>query len=322
MSLASIQKMMVEDMESVNALIRKYLHSDVELIRRIAHYIIDNKGKRLRPLLTLLCARACGYSGNRHSLVAAIIEFIHTATLLHDDIVDGSDMRRGRKTANRVWGNEASVLVGDFVFSRAFEMMLYTNEMRVMEILAHASNTIAEGEVMQLLHHNDPDITERHYMKVIESKTAKLFEVACQLGAVLAGQSREIEDACTAYGRNIGTAFQLKDDVLDYQSSYEKTGKDSGSDLAEGKPTLPLIHALQNSSGEDAEMLRKAVVNGGTQYTDKVMAVIESTGAIAYTEGFVSEQARLAGRHIEALPDNRYREALMELTEFVISRVS
>lgn len=323
MSLASIQKMMAEDVERVNALIRKYLYSDVELINQVAHYIIDNKGKRLRPLLTLLCARACGYTGDRHALVAAIIEFIHTATLLHDDVVDDSGMRRGCKTANTIWGNEASVLVGDFVFSRSFEMMVDAGQMRVMEILARASNTIAEGEVMQSLYRGDPDTTEQHYMKMIESKTAKLFEAACRLGAVLAKQPQEIERACAVYGRHIGIAFQLKDDVLDYRSSYGEMGKAPGSDLIGGKPTLPLIYALQNSnSGEQTKILREAVVNGGTQRLKEVLATIESTGGIAYTEGIAGEQARIAREHIEALPDSRHREAMIELTEFAISRTS
>lgn len=311
---------MAEDMESVNVIIRRHLHSGVALIDQIAHYIIDNGGKRLRPLLVLLCARACGYTGNQHALVAAIIEFIHAATLLHDDVVDDSSMRRGCKTANTVWGNEASVLVGDFVFSRSFQMMVDVGEMHVMEILARTSNTIAEGEVMQLLSLNDPDITEARYVSVIQSKTAKLFEAACQLGALLAEQSQEIEAACAAYGIHIGTAFQLKDDVLDYQSSPDALGKNPGDDLAEGKPTLPLIHALRNSSGNEAKALREAVINGGAQYMDAVTAAIESTNAIAYTEGIAGEQVRIARQHIEILPDTQYRDALMDLTEFAVSR--
>lgn len=320
MKFKSIQNLLSEDMESVDALIRKYLHSDVALINKMAHYIIDSGGKRLRPLLALLCARACGYKGDKHALVAAIIEFIHTATLLHDDVVDESRMRRGHKTANYIWGNESSVLVGDFVFSRSFEMMVDTGEMRVMEILAHASNTIAEGEVMQLLNCNDPDTTEERYMAVIQSKTAKLFEAACQLGAILANQSQEIEHACATYGVHIGTAFQLKDDVLDYQSTADEMGKNLGDDLAEGKPTLPLIHALKNSSGSTARILREAIVNGGKQHMDEVLAAIESTNAIQYTEETAIKQAQSAKKTIELLPDNKYRDALFDLTEFAISR--
>lgn len=307
-------------MESVNAVIRKYLHSDVELINQMASYIINSGGKRLRPLLALLCARACGYSGDKHALVAAIIEFIHTATLLHDDVVDESSLRRGHETANSIWGNESSVLVGDFVFSRSFEMMVDVGEMRVMEILARASNTIAEGEVMQLLNCNDPDTTEDRYMAVIKSKTAKLFEAACQLGALLAKQPQETERACAAYGVHIGTAFQLKDDVLDYQSSADEMGKNLGDDLAEGKPTLPLIYALKNSNGSTAEIIREAIINGGKQHMNEVLAAIELTNAIAYTENAATKQAQAAKQIIEILPDNKYRNALIDLTEFAISR--
>lgn len=311
---------MHEDMECVNAVIRKYLHSDVELINQMASYIINSGGKRLRPLLALLCARACGYSGDKHALVAAIIEFIHTATLLHDDVVDESSLRRGHETANSIWGNESSVLVGDFVFSRSFEMMVDVGEMRVMEILARASNTIAEGEVMQLLNCNDPDTTEDRYMAVIQSKTAKLFEAACQLGALLAKQPQETERACAAYGVHIGTAFQLKDDVLDYQSSADEMGKNLGDDLAEGKPTLPLIYALKNSNGSTAEIIREAIINGGKQHMTEVLAAIESTNAIAYTENVAAKQAQAAKQIIKILPDNKYRNALIDLTEFAISR--
>ena len=307
-------------MESVNAVIRLYLHSDVELINKMASYIIESGGKRLRPMLVLLCARACGYTGEKHALVAAIIEFIHTATLLHDDVVDESSLRRGHETANSIWGNESSVLVGDFVFSRSFEMMVDVGEMRVMEILAHASNTIAEGEVMQLLNCNDPDTSEDRYMAVIQSKTAKLFEAACQLGALLAKQPQETERACAAYGIHIGTAFQLKDDVLDYQSSAEEMGKNLGDDLAEGKPTLPLIYALKNSNGTTADIIRESIINGGKQHMEEVLTAIESTNAIEYTENAAIKKAQTAKRIIEILPDNEYRDALFYLTEFAISR--
>lgn len=320
MDFRNIQDLVAEDMDGVNAAIRQYLHSDVALISQMANYIINSGGKRLRPMLAILCARACGYSGKQHSLVAAIIEFIHTATLLHDDVVDESSMRRGHETANAIWGNESSVLVGDFVFSRSFEMMVDVGEMRVMEILARASNTIAEGEVMQLLNCNDPETTEERYMMVIQSKTAKLFEAACQLGAVLAGQDKKIEQACAAYGTHIGTAFQLKDDLLDYQASPDEMGKNLGDDLAEGKPTLPLIYALKNSSGASAELIRNAIINGGKQHMQEIMQVIESTNAIAYTEDSANQQALLAKQQIESLPSNPYRDALLELTDFAITR--
>ncbi len=320
MDFKSVQGLVAEDMEGVNSAIRQYLHSDVALISQMASYIINSGGKRLRPIMAILCARACGYAGNKHSLVAAIIEFIHTATLLHDDVVDESNLRRGHETANAIWGNESSVLVGDFVFSRSFEMMVDVGEMRVMEILARASNTIAEGEVMQLLNCNDPDTTEERYMMVIQSKTAKLFEAACQLGAVLAGESSEVEQACAAYGTHIGTAFQLKDDLLDYQASPEEMGKNLGDDLAEGKPTLPLIYALKNSSGEAAEMLRNAIINGGKQNMQEILKVIESSNAIVYTEEAANQQANIARQQIELLPNNKYRDALLELANFAITR--
>jgi octaprenyl-diphosphate synthase len=322
MDFKSVQNLVNEDMDGVNAAIRHYLHSDVALISEMANYIINSGGKRLRPILAILCARACGYSGDKHCLVAAIIEFIHTATLLHDDVVDESSLRRGNETANAIWGNESSVLVGDFVFSRSFEMMVDVGEMRVMDILSRASNTIAEGEVMQLLNCNDPDTTEERYMKVIQSKTAKLFEAACQLGAVLAGESKEVEEACASYGRHIGTAFQLKDDLLDYQASPEEMGKNIGDDLAEGKPTLPLIYALKNSEGATAQMIRDAITNGGKQHMQEVLQVIQATEAIAYTEESAYQQAQIARQHIEKVSSNSYREALLALTDFAITRAA
>ena len=320
MDFKKVQNLVSEDMDGVNASIRQYLHSDVALISEMANYIINSGGKRLRPILAILCARACGYSGQNHHLVAAIIEFIHTATLLHDDVVDESSLRRGNETANAIWGNESSVLVGDFVFSRSFEMMVDVGEMRVMEILARASNTIAEGEVMQLLNCNDPDTTEERYMMVIQSKTAKLFEAACQLGAILAGESKQVEQACAAYGRHIGTAFQLKDDLLDYQASPEEMGKNIGDDLAEGKPTLPLIYALKNSNGATAQMIRNAITHGGKEHMQEILQVIETTEAIAYTEESANQQAQIARQQLEILPSNQYRDALLELTDFAIAR--
>ena len=320
MDFKAIQNLVAEDMQGVNAAIRQYLHSDVVLINEMANYIINSGGKRLRPMLAVLCARACGYKGDKHYLVAAIIEFIHTATLLHDDVVDESSMRRGNETANSIWGNETTVLVGDFVFSRSFEMMVDVGEMRVMEILARASNTIAEGEVLQLINCNDPDTTEERYMDVIQSKTAKLFEAACQLGAVLAGQSDEIEKACAAYGTHIGTAFQLKDDLLDYQASSAEMGKNLGDDLAEGKPTLPLIYALNNSSGSSAEMIRNAILNGGRENLNEILQVIENTSAIQYTEQVAKQMTQMAKQQIRMLPNSTHREALLELTNFAIRR--
>ncbi len=322
MDFKQVQALIADDMEGVNDVIRRHLHSDITLICQIINYILESGGKRIRPLLALLSARACSYTGEKHLQVAAIIEFIHTATLLHDDVVDSSSMRRGHETANLIWGNEASILAGDFLFSRSFEMMVEVGEMRVMEILARASNTIAEGEVMQLLNSNDPDSSEEHYMVVIQSKTAKLFEAACQLGAVLAGQSQEVEAACANYGIHLGTAFQLKDDVLDYQSSPEEMGKNLGDDLTEGKPTLPLIHALKHSDRETAELIREAIIEGGRKHLQEVMTAIEETGAIEHTLKAAQQQALLAQQHIEKLPDNEYRRALTDLTRFAISRTS
>ena len=320
MDIQDIQELVAQDMQGVNATIRKYLHSDVELINQMANYIINSGGKRLRPMLAVLCARACGYTGEKHYLTAAIIEFIHTATLLHDDVVDESGMRRGHETANSIWGNETTVLVGDFVFSRSFEMMVDVGEMRVMEILARASNTIAEGEVMQLLNCNDPETTEERYLAVIQSKTAKLFEAACQLGAFLAKQPQEIEQACAAYGTYIGTAFQIKDDVLDYQSSTSEMGKNIGDDLAEGKPTLPLIYALKNSKGDNAELIHNAILNGGAQNIEEVIAVMQQTGAIKYSNEVAIKHADKATEQISCLSATPYRDALMHLSEFAIAR--
>lgn len=322
MDFKQVQRLVADDMEGVNAVIRRYLYSDINLINQIVNYIISSGGKRLRPLLALLCARACGYDGDKHLLVAAITEFIHTATLLHDDVVDNSSMRRGQETANLIWGNESSILVGDFVFSRSFEMMVEVGEMRVMDILAKASNTIAEGEVMQLMNSHDPDSTEEHYMLVIQSKTAKLFEAACQLGAVLAGQPREVEEACTRYGMHIGTAFQLKDDVLDYQSSPEEMGKNLGEDLTEGRPTLPLIHALKCSDDVTAKLIREAIIHGGRRHMPEVMAAIHDTGAIPHTLETAKMHARTAKQYLGSLPDSEYRDALESLAGFAIHRTS
>ena len=262
MQLDAIQALVAADMDAVDSAIHERLRSDVVLISQLGHYIVNNGGKRLRPRLVLLGAGAAGYHGREHITLAAIIEFIHTATLLHDDVVDASDMRRGQRTANDLWGNEAAVLVGDFLYSRAFEMMVEVGSMRVMEILARTTNTIAEGEVMQLLNIHDADTTEAQYLEIIRSKTAKLFESAVQLGGVLGGVDAATETAMARYGMHLGTAFQVIDDVLDYSSDVSETGKNVGDDLAEGKPTLPLIHVIRNGSPEDAALIREAVERG------------------------------------------------------------
>jgi octaprenyl-diphosphate synthase len=292
----------------------------VVLINQLSHYIIGSGGKRLRPLLALLVARACGYQGDKHIDAAAIVEFIHTATLLHDDVVDESDMRRGKQTANNVWGNQAAVLVGDFLYSRSFEMMVDIGSMRVMEILSTATNTIAEGEVLQLLNCRDPDTTEARYMEVIHSKTAKLFEAACQLGAVLAGLSNEQEQAMARYGMHLGTAFQLVDDVLDYTADAAEMGKNVGDDLAEGKPTLPLIIAIQRSSAPIQAILRKAVEEGGLNELDTIMQAIQQTEAIAYTLQRATQETELAIENLSVLPASDYKQALENLAWFAIKR--
>lgn len=320
MDFNTIRQLADTDMQAVNALIQRRLHSDVVLINQLSHYIIGSGGKRLRPLLALLVARACGYQGERHVDIAAIVEFIHTATLLHDDVVDESDMRRGQETANNVWGNQAAVLVGDFLYSRSFEMMVDVGSMRVMEILSTTTNVIAEGEVLQLLNCHDPDTSEARYMEVIHSKTAKLFEAACQLGAVLTGLSAEHEQEMAKYGMHLGTAFQLVDDVLDYTADAEEMGKNVGDDLAEGKPTLPLIIAIQRSDAATAAILRRAIEQGGLDQIEAIMQAITNTKAIDYTLERAKDETESAIASLQCLPDSDYRQALESLAWFAIER--
>ena len=315
-----IKALVADDMKAVDALIQKRLASDVVLVNQLSQYIINSGGKRLRPLLSLMASRAYGYEGEHHYTLAAIIEFIHTATLLHDDVVDESEMRRGRETANALFGNAASVLVGDFLYSRAFEMMVDVDSMKVMQILAETTNVIAEGEVMQLMNCHDADTTEQRYLDVIHAKTAKLFEAATRLGAVLCKRSEEEEQSMAAYGMHLGTAFQLIDDVLDYSSSSEEMGKNVGDDLAEGKPTLPLIYAMRNGTQEQSDIVRKAIEEGGLEYIDQVMEAIQSTGAIEYTEQTAKNEAELAIKHIAHLPDSEYKKALVDLALFSFDR--
>jgi octaprenyl-diphosphate synthase len=319
-SLQPVLDLIADDMGLVNSLILKKLHSEVVLVNQLGHYIVSSGGKRLRPALVVLSAGACNYQGDQHHMVAAIIEFIHTATLLHDDVVDSSELRRGKETANAMFGNEASVLVGDFLYSRAFQMMVEVGQMKVMEILSEATNVIAEGEVLQLLNCNDPDTTEARYMEVIHSKTAKLFEAASQLGAVLAGLPEEVERNMAAYGMHLGTAFQLIDDVLDYSASSEEMGKNVGDDLAEGKPTLPLIYAMQKGNEQQAAIVRKAIEEGGHDLIEPVLEVIEATGAIAYTEAVARNEAKKAMEYLESVADSPYKNALMVLADFSVNR--
>lgn len=320
MDLAGIQSLVADDMQAVDALIQRRLRSDVSLINQLSYYIINSGGKRLRPLLVLLSARAFGYGGRQHLDLSAIIEFIHTATLLHDDVVDASELRRGRETANTVWGNEASVLVGDFLYSRAFEMMVEIRSMRIMEIMARATNVIAEGEVMQLLNSNDADTTEERYLEVIHCKTAKLFEAAAQVGAVLSECGPREEQAMAAYGMHLGAAFQLIDDVLDYSASAEQIGKNIGDDLAAGKPTLPLIHAMRKGTAEQVAVIRHSIEHGGREHITRVLEAIESTDALAYTARSAQAEAKKAAESLAPVPASPYKDALYALAEFSVNR--
>jgi octaprenyl-diphosphate synthase len=318
--LESIRNLIAADMQAVDTLIRTRLGSDVVLIRSIAEYIIGSGGKRLRPALVLLAAGAVGYRGRDHYELAAVIEFIHTATLLHDDVVDESELRRGRKTANAEFGNAASVLVGDFLYSRAFQMMVGVHNMRVMEVLADATNTIAEGEVLQLLNSGNVRLSEKEYLEVIRRKTAKLFEAAAQLGGILGEASTEIEQGLASYGAHLGTAFQLIDDVLDYSGDAAHTGKNLGDDLNEGKATLPLIYAIERGSPAQAELVRHAIMHGGRDEFQAVLAAIEETGALAYARGKATDEANTAREALAPLPNSNYKQCLLELAAFAVER--
>ena len=307
-------------MGAVDEVIREKLHSHVALIRQVSEYIINSGGKRLRPSLVLLSAGTFGYSGKRHHDLAAVIEFIHTATLLHDDVVDASELRRSKATANALFGNAASVLVGDFLYSRAFQMMVEVDNMRVMQVLADATNTIAEGEVLQLLNCRDPDVDEENYLRVIRYKTAKLFEAATRLGAILGGSSPAEEEAMTAYGMHLGTAFQLTDDILDYSGDYQDTGKNLGDDLAEGKPTLPLIYAIKNGSSEQAAIIRRAIEKSGDGGFQPVLEVIQQTGALDYARKRAQDESNIASATIASLPNSEYKECLLQLAVFAVTR--
>jgi len=319
-SLEPVQRLIADEMSAVDQVIRQRLHSDVVLIRQVSEYIINGGGKRLRPALVLLAAGACGYSGSAHYQLAAVVEFIHTATLLHDDVVDDSDLRRGQATANALFGNAASVLVGDFLYSRAFQMMVELKNMRVMEVLANATNTIAEGEVLQLLNCHNPGVTEEDYLHVIRYKTAKLFQAAGQIGAIISQATPEVEDSLSRYGLHLGTAFQLIDDVLDYSGDHVETGKNLGDDLAEGKPTLPLIYAMQRGTLEQAGLIRHAVEHGGLQEFRPVLATIRDTGALDYTRRQANLESQRAMEAVASLPQSSYRDSLLQLAAFAVSR--
>lgn len=320
MSFEEVITLCKTDMLSVDQVIRQRLTSEVALVDQLSHYIVNSGGKRLRPLLVLVSSKIFNYQGDMHYLLAAIIEFIHTATLLHDDVVDESDLRRGTETANALFGNAASVLVGDFLYSRAFEMMVDVDDMRVMQVLATTTNVIAEGEVMQLMNVHDADTTEAKYLEVIHCKTAKLFEAATQLGAILCNRGDAEIEAMAAYGRFLGTAFQLIDDVMDYTSSSDAMGKNVGDDLAEGKPTLPLIHAMQHSSEEEAALIKSAIEKGGYDNIEQVQAIIQRTGALEYTEQMAVKQADLAIEQLVDLPDSENKTILESIARLSVHR--
>jgi octaprenyl-diphosphate synthase len=318
---ASIQRLTESEAQSVDQLILEELTSDVVLINQIGHYIINSGGKRLRPMLLILTAKALNYKdSNHHLLLAAVIEFIHTATLLHDDVVDESDLRRGKDSANAVWGNAASILVGDYLYSSAFEMMVRTSNMRVMQILCKTTTAIAEGEVLQLLNCNNPATTEAKYLEVISRKTAILFSAATQLGAVIANTGPVIEESMAAYGQHLGIAFQLIDDALDYTSSKDELGKNLGDDLAEGKPTLPLIYAIENGTKEQADVIINAIKAGDRDSFNEVYEIVKATNAISYTEQRAEDEAQKAIDALSNLPDSEYKEALELLARFSVQR--
>lgn len=322
MDFQEIKQLLQNDLQAVDTLILEKLHSNVVLVNQIGHYIVNSGGKRIRPLLVVLTANAFSYQGNQHIDLAAIVEFIHTATLLHDDVVDESTLRRGRETANALFGNQASVLVGDFLYSRAFQMMVDVGAMRVMNILSDATNRIAEGEVLQLINCHDPDTTEASYLDVIHCKTAKLFEAATQLGALIANQPDAIEETMARFGMHLGTAFQLIDDVLDYEASVEELGKNIGDDLAEGKPTLPLIHAIKHGNADQVAVIRQAIEDGGLENFEIIKQAIEVTGAIAYTRQVAQAEVEKALHCLEVVPDSPYKTALQSLTALSLNRTS
>ncbi|CAI1767250.1 octaprenyl diphosphate synthase [Serratia proteamaculans] len=321
MNLEQITELTAQDMAAVNATILEQLNSDVTLINQLGYYIISGGGKRIRPMIAVLAARALHYQGDKHITVAALIEFIHTATLLHDDVVDESDMRRGKATANAAFGNAASVLVGDFIYTRAFQMMTSLESLRVLALMSEAVNVIAEGEVLQLMNVNDPDITEESYMRVIYSKTARLFEAAAQSSAILSDASEAEEKALQDYGRYLGTAFQLIDDLLDYSADGSTLGKNTGDDLNEGKPTLPLLHAMHNSEGAQKTMIRGAIEQGnGRHLLEPVLQAMQQCGSLEYTRQRAEEEADKAIAALQVLPESAHRAALEGLAHLAVQR--
>ena len=322
MDIDQIRALSNDDMQAVNQLIQQQVDSEVALINQLGFYIVNSGGKRLRPLLTVLSARAMGIDNNEHHTLAAIVEFIHTATLLHDDVVDESTMRRGRETANAIFGNQASVLVGDFLYTRSFQMMVSLKRMRVMEILSEATNQIAEGEVLQLMNCNDAGTTEARYFDVIYGKTARLFEAATQLAAVLTEQNEHIERAMQEYGKHLGTAFQLADDILDYMADSEEMGKNAGDDLAEGKPTLPLLYAMWHATNDsDKALIQEAIEqSNGLPHLTRIQGIMEETGALDYTRQCAQKEVQMAIDSLSAIEDSKYKEALIALAHIAVDR--
>ncbi|MEZ8825579.1 octaprenyl diphosphate synthase [Vibrio amylolyticus] len=321
MDFKAIQALTADDMAKVNETIQAQLNSDVSLINQLGYYIVSGGGKRLRPLLAILSARALDYKGEAHITAAAFIEFIHTATLLHDDVVDESDMRRGKETANAAFGNAASVLVGDFIYTRSFQMMTTLGSLRILELMSDSVNVIAEGEVQQLMNCNDPNTTEESYMQVIYSKTARLFEAATQIGAILSDASSDIEIALQNYGKYLGTAFQLIDDVMDYTSDGKEMGKNVGDDLAEGKPTLPLLHAMRNGNEQQALMIRDAIEHSnGMERLDDILAAMKEHGSLEYTTERALAEADKAISELEPLPESEYKQALVAIAHLAVNR--
>ncbi len=321
MDFTTIQALTADDMAKVNETIHAQLNSDVTLINQLGFYIVSGGGKRVRPLLAIISAKALGYKGQGHILSAAFIEFIHTATLLHDDVVDESDMRRGKATANSAFGNAASVLVGDYIYTRSFQMMTELGSMKILKLMSDAVNVIAEGEVQQLMNCNDPNVSEESYMQVIYSKTARLFEVATQVGAVLSEAPSEIETALKNYGRYLGTAFQLIDDVMDYTSTGKEMGKNVGDDLAEGKPTLPLIHAMQTSSPEQSQLIKQAIENAnGMDHLQEILDIMKQTGSLDYARQKAYQEADKAIYELSCIPESDYKQALITLAHMSVNR--
>ena len=320
MDFNAVRALVADDLQATDQLIVDSLASDVVLINQIGHYMLASGGKRLRPVIVLLSAHALGYQQNQHINLAAIVEFIHTATLLHDDVVDGSEQRRNQDTANQVWGNAASVLVGDFVYSHTFQMMVSLDNMRVMDILSAATNRIAEGEVLQLMSCNDPCMDEARYLQIIARKTATLFSAGARLGAVINQADTKQEQALADYGQHLGMAFQMVDDMLDYGSSSEDIGKNLGDDLAEGKPTLPLLRALQVGDAATQKLLREVIEQGSAEHWDAVLAAIRVTDALGYTRQCARQQADLAQQVIQVLPDTPYRDGLLTIADFAVER--